>query len=1201
MTLVRGPTCRIIRIAATVAGLLGAQPCLAQEGGVTATLRGTVDDATGAVLPGAQLTLINTGTKASQTVVTDERGAFIFAGLWPSTYELKVERSGFKTLKQRAIVLSPNDTRDVTVRLEIGSQEEAVVVTAPADVIQTATGAREHVVRAEQIQNLSVISRSALELLRILPGVVAPDQSVLEVVSIDGGVNNTAAYTVNGIRSTRNVVSLDGSGINDLTCNCGLAVSLNDDMVQEVKVQSSNFAAEYGSGGVSVTAVTKGGTSQVHGEAYWYARDHRWSANDRSNSITGIEKPKSSYFYPGGNIGGPIPLPGSDYNKSKDKLFFWLGLEVQRQKVDTGSHLSTTMSQAARTGDLSEFLANRGQNLNHPAVVSIPGGVPGEEEAAPNNNLAPYVTPLGRAMANLYPLPNYNDPTNRYNYVYSVLEPTNRLELRTRVDWNVSSATKAYVRLAVDAERIDYSRGVWGGNSELELATPVSARDLGRSLAVNAVQSLSPTMTNEALISYGNLTFDNPFRDPSKIRKDALGVDFDGFQGNQSPYIPVDHIHGWGGSQLGNYWTGGNDLYAYTDELLFGDKLTKVIGAHALKFGASIARYDTRQNYPNDESALMVYAPGSTPGSTGSQIGDLLVGRPSEIGQGTRMGIGAFRMWNVDAFAQDSWRIRPHVTLEYGARLGYWTNNAEQNGLGAWFDGAAYDPTQGAFLDPPQNQQLNGVRYTSRGQAPRSVLPNRRPFILPRINLAWDMSGNGTTVLRGGYGLFESRPAGDFESSIAQYMPPNAINVGVDAYYDTTLGGTGLTYDTAHLIPVDALMGSQVLYTQTPSSFTFLKTHTYSVSFARRIPWNQLLDVAYVGTTGRALGSYVDGNVVPLGALSNGIVGNADLSIPVNRTTLADEVVNSKRPYPAYGFIQQNEFEGTSQYHSLQVTLSRQTGKRLEYFVTYTLSRNTGLLRGYRDPFDTSRTHGVLNEDRRHILNASWNAFLPDGARGPLDNVVGRGLLNGWQVSGISTLTSGIPIQLAFSGDAQGGSVSQAYFGTPDIVGPDSSGFINGAGNSLAPEFTCDPRLGGVAVGERILNIDCIKVPDFGTSPPLIPPYDIRTPWRMNQDLTLFKNFALHGDQKLQFRAGFFNIFNMAYATPGFGSDIDLGLETTCNRRVNGVPNGIDGYADDVCDPTGGYTFTQNTIDNFGKINIKRGHRIVELVVKYYF
>ncbi len=153
----------------------------------------------------------------------------------------------------------------------------------------------------------------------------------------------------------------------------------------------------------------------------------------------------------------------------------------------------------------------------------------------------------------------------------------------------------------------------------------------------------------------------------------------------------------------------------------------------------------------------------------------------------------------------------------------------------------------------------------------------------------------------------------------------------------------------------------------------------------------------------------------------------------------------------------------------------------------------------------------------------------------------------------------------------------------------------------MPPEFTCDPRLGGTDVGEKLFDINCIKVPDFGKSAPLIPPYDLRTPWHMNHDLTLFKNFSVHGDQKLQFRVGFFNIFNMARATTEFGSDIDLALETTCNRRVNHVPNGIGDYADDVCDPAGGYSFTENTRENFGRINIMRGHRIVELVVKYYF
>ncbi len=246
-----------------------------------------------------------------------------------------------------------------------------------------------------------------------------------------------------------------------------------------------------------------------------------------------------------------------------------------------------------------------------------------------------------------------------------------------------------------------------------------------------------------------------------------------------------------------------------------------------------------------------------------------------------------------------------------------------------------------------------------------------------------------------------------------------------------------------------------------------------------------------------------------------------------------------------------------------------------------------------RDPFDASRTYGVLDEDLTHILNLSWNALLPDGSRG-LDNAFGRALLDGWQLSGISTFTSGIPIRLWFGGDAAGGGVSQAFLGTPDVVGP------GGPSNGLAPDFVCDPRLGGAAVGEKLLNIDCIEVPAFGTSPPRNPPYDIRTPFRTNHDLTVFKNFTIHGSQKLQFRAGFFNIFNAAFATRG-GADIDLALDAQCNRRADHVPNGIGGYADGVCDPAGGYTFTDVARENFGKINVKRGHRVVEFVLKYYF
>ena len=241
----------------------------AQVSGTTATLRGSVDDSTGGLLQGATITLVHTGTSAMRTAITDERGGFTFSSVFPGTYDLRCELSGFKTSEQSGIVLSPNDARGVSIRLEIGAQSEVVIVrAAQSEVIQTETGAREGVLTSGQIDNLSIIGRSSLELLRILPGVVAPDQHQLESVSFFGGSNNTQAYSVNGIRSSGNTVSLDGSNLVEASCNCGLMTGVNNDMVQEVKIQSANFGAEFGSGAVSISAVTKSGSSKVSGSVY---------------------------------------------------------------------------------------------------------------------------------------------------------------------------------------------------------------------------------------------------------------------------------------------------------------------------------------------------------------------------------------------------------------------------------------------------------------------------------------------------------------------------------------------------------------------------------------------------------------------------------------------------------------------------------------------------------------------------------------------------------------------------------------------------------------------------------------------------------------------------------------------------------------------------------------------------------------------
>jgi hypothetical protein len=1169
------------------------------QGAGTATVRGTVSDSSGGILPGASVTIVNSGTKESRTATTDDRGGFAFPSLFPGNYELKAELQGFKSYDVKNLVLSPNDTRGLDVQLEVGSITEVVSVASPVEIIRTETGAREGVIRAEQIENLSVVGRSSLELLRILPGVVTPDNSQFEQVSFGGGANNTQGYTVNGIRSSGNQVSLDGSSLIDIGSNSGVIVTLNNDMVQEVKVQSSNFAAEYGTGGMNISAVTKSGSSQFHGVLYDYDRDYRFAANDRSNSIAGVKKPKSQYQFPGGSLGGPVLLPGTSFNKDRNKAFFFVAFEVQRQQIDDGSRFGVVPTLKQRQGDFSEFLSANGQNLNQPTgQLNIPLGYAGAGTPAPNNNLAPYLTPLGKVLANAYPAPNYVDPNNRYNYVFNQLRPTNRTDLKMRFDYNISNNTKAYVRMAYEGETTENARGIWWGASDVAIPSPDVGTNKGRSYSGNIVTVLSPSMTNEALVSWSRLTLDDHYKDPSKMSLSSYGVALNTSFPGASPYIPG--VVNWGGA-VSNMWSAANDMYAHNDALQFSDKLTKIAGAHGLKFGVTVERLQKQQNFNNTEEGR-INVDNNTAGGTGSAIANLLVGRLGEWNQGTRPPNGEFRMWNLDAFAQDQWKLRSNLTLEFGVRGGYWTNNHELNGLGGVFTPSMYDPTKPEFTDPGTFRQLNGVCYVSTGCAPAGLLPNRSPFVMPRLNMAWDIDGQGNNLLRGGYGIFYNRNMGNVEYDQTLHLPPSSYNIAVGSNDASSYGnGLGLTYDTVNQATLANRLGTVQINSLTADSFKFPMTHSFSLSYARRIAFDQLVEVGYVGTRGRQLVTQVNQNAVPEGSLLQGVIGNANLADPVERVALDSSAVNKFRPYQSYGVIRTYDFQGTSNYNSLQVTLSRQTGKRLQYFATYTLGKLKGTLGDeyrLRDPFVASRTYGVRNEDRTHIFNLSWNTFLPDAAKG--NNPVLRGVLNGWQLSGISTVASGIPIWLGFSGAAGDKTIAQAYYGTPDVVvlvapGTEQSG--------LSPVYTCDPRLSsGTGKGAKLLDVNCIGFPALGQLGQPIPPYDLRTPTRINHDITLFKNFALPRDQKIQFRMGVFNIFNNAFASTSTSrDDIALTLDTVCNSYVDNVPNGVGGTSNHVCDPTKGFSLTDNTKSNFSKINLLRGHRTIEFAFKYYF
>jgi hypothetical protein len=1187
------PTFLFFSFVICLAFVAGAPSSFAQTSG-SATLRGAVRDPRGAFVPGATVTLINEATKDERKTTTNDDGGFAFSALTPGTYTIKVEASGFKISEQSGIPIETSSTRGLDVGMEVGQPTETVTVTANADQLQTETGAKENTITAKQIDNLSMISRTATELLRILPGVVSPDLTDLESVGFVSGANNSNQYHVNGMRGEQNLITIDGSRMMDIGANNGSIITANPDMVQEVKVQTSNYAAEHGTSAIQIAATTKSGGNAFHGSAYDYIRDSRFQANDRSNSINGVKRPLSKYNYPGGNIGGPVLLPWTNFNRNRDKLFFFAGFEYYYQRVDEGSSLSLVPTLKQREGDFSELPAG---SVKVPFGCTVNGVTAGNP--APNNNLAPCVDPFGKALLNFFPAPNFTDSAG-HNYVYSVLRPNDRNQFVSRIDYNVSDKTKLYVRLAREYEEQGFPRGLWWDSSTYEIPGKLQSSNLGRSVVVNLTNIFTPTTTNELLFSASKLKLNYDFADPDKVSYDALGLQKVGFFPGDNPYVPISVITWGSGDLLSAY---GYPIHAWNDSFAITENLTKVSGAHFLKFGAFIEQANKDQQSNHD--TYITLGQWGQSNATGNNYGDLFVGRPIEFSQATDRPRDHFRYYNYEFYAQDSWKIRSNVTLEAGARVAYLPNNYERNGLGVLFDPRAYDPTQGLFIGGDRTRP-NGYKLASRGEIPKGVLENPPIAFMPRLNFAWDVGGKGDLVVRAGAGLFSNRVQGNYDYYSSGQMP-HTYSATVDTPWASP---TGLTFsDLKNFDPFSAIANVNVS-SRDINSNDLPRIANMSLTVEKRLPGQNLFTVAYVGTQARHLPQQRSINIIPLGGLNNGgIINGADLSNPIHRAALDGSVLKRFRPFQAYNTVGFYQFTGTSTYHSLQATLSHQSGKNLQYFATYTFAKALGTVStnetdgaAWADPIDTrGRSWGILPFDRTHVFNLSYNYNLPKLARGSFDHAITRGILNGWQMSGITTFQTGTPIRLRFSGDLAGASQGLAWWGTDAFV---SNGQSAGA---ITPVYLGDPRIKSTALGGKILDISKLQIPTFGNSGPSQPPFYIRTPSRSNFDVSFFKNFNFSETKKFQFRTGLFNVFNQAYPTridvgnPS-GSDINLQLDTRCNRTVASAPNGLaGGTRTGFCDPTGGFHFTDATLNNFGKITNKHGRRIVEFAFKFYF
>ncbi|PYV86147.1 MAG: hypothetical protein DMG90_21885, partial [Acidobacteria bacterium] len=475
------------------------------------------------------------------------------------------------------------------------------------------------------------------ELLRILPGVVAPDETSLEQVGFLSGANSTSQYHVNGLRGEQNNVTIDGARMIDFGANNGSVITANPDMVQEVRVQTSNYAAEHGTSAVQINATTKGGSSGFHGTAYDYMRHWRFQASDRSNNVANpiVPRPKSQYNYPGFNIGGPIIIPGTNFNKNRDKLFFFFGYEYYYQRVDEGSFPAVVPTLKQRQGDFTGF------NVHVPGDCNVNGVGPG----GATNNLMPCKDPLGAALLNLYHAPNYNDAAG-HNYIYSVLRPNDRNQETARIDYSISDKTKLWVKLAREYETQGFPRGLWWDSSTYEIPGKLTSYNTGRSVVANLTNVINPTMTNEVLFAGSKLNLYYNYADPDKVSFEGLGLTKKVcFFPGTNPYVPIGIIDNWTSELLTAY---GYPIYSPYSSFHVADNLSKVYNTHTLKFGGVIEQGNKNQQSNHD--TYITFGQWGQSNGTGNNFGHLYVGRPVEFQQATDRPVDNFRLYNYEFY-----------------------------------------------------------------------------------------------------------------------------------------------------------------------------------------------------------------------------------------------------------------------------------------------------------------------------------------------------------------------------------------------------------------------------------------------------------------------------------------------------------------------------------------------------------------------
>ena len=1040
------------------------------EAQVAGTISGYVRDESGAVVPGVDVKATMLGQKVTRSTVSDETGFFNLLAMPRGNYEIEAQLPGFATERSTAELTAGQNLR-VDFKMNLGQLQEVVEVSAAAALVETRSATMSGLVDDRRVQELPLNGRNVVELARTLPG-ITDVQASQEMGSTRGG----PTLIVHGASRGQNNFTLNGSNFTNFSQTAGFNPP-PPDAVQEIRVQTSTFSAEYGNNaGAQVSMVTKAGSNEFHGSLWEFHRNDKLNAR----SFFQPRRPQQRQHQPGASAGGRL-LP--------NKLFYFGSFQALSNRAEAGSSQALVPTDAQRLGDFSG-LSTAVRNPVDPITGRAFADASGASCVSANVINPNCISPAARSYLDRF-VPRSStgavvkltpSPLDAYNWV-------------TRFDYTVSARNNLFVHYFRD----HYHRTSSSGN--IDYMNQDSLTDV-KQYAVTDTHTFSPAFLNEATYSFMNAQ--SFVQATGRVPPRDMGINLD------EGYLGVGMSLNVTGQF--NLSFPGPERQGYRN-WHWRDTMTLIRGAHTLKWGyeGMYVNFDlVRGN--GARSATF------TGTRSGSAMADFMLGAFDNVSFGFGAADSFPLLWKHQAFFQDELKITPRLTLNAGVRYEPWLPWKQEFGrYTSWAPGVQSVVKPDA---PP------GILFVGDPGVPDKTVEKDLNNFAPRFGVAWDLFGNGRTVVRGGYGLYFNHISGtsvhaaeapwtgtvqlfsgrieDPFGSLNRSLPPSGVPIS---------GEFGC-------VKINQFPGLQCPLYPLPLNFVYNDlematpmVHHVNLSFQRQVTNDVVFDVAYVGRFGYKLEGHRHFN--PARFINSPITG-----LPPSTQNISERVLYEPGIIGPTSRVLETRYR--SWYHGVEMKATKRFSRGVMFSGFYTLSKaldtlldsGAGLTAGVANPFDLSVMKGRAQFDRRHLLGFSWVWEQ----RRRFDNRVLEGLLGGWAISGVHNVSSGIPLNFVMGTDVAldgtGGAsrqLAQLASGTTSQDIPrdheNRNDFINAFFNTKA--FAPVAQLPRGIYGNMGRNV-------------------ISGPAMARSDLAVMRNFRLPGREGLRFqvRGELFNAFN---------------------------------------------------------------------------